>query len=514
MRRGPGGNRASTLLIALLTTAGLAVIVGMSLLNITSRAQTAARSCAFNEAGQAADTAAALAVAEIRRVMPDLATTPDNAWSGWKIEVNASLVDVPVIKSLDASLKISLTPPALVHAGEGSGSQISSVTIDAPAGLADSGGRQWLRVKAVGTSFVPGWRGPSKNKLDNQLRGIAFVHDWHGGAFNLTQPTPSTSGATQPTAAPPQKVKVFDENVARPQVSRWLEVIVQPVSPYNAAVSSPGAIKISNSRALVDSFDSSDPTKSRSGIYDSTVRQRNGGISTNGTDLTLQGEVYGNVSTTGGTKPAGVTIYGNFTTDGYRTYPPVPDQSSGWITLSDLVAGLKGKAKKLLKGSDITLTAALDEAGRYQLPGLSGNLTIDGPVGSTMEIMIDGSFSGSLRVTNGVRAIVYFKGNVNLSASNLTNDTLRAGNLQLIGLEPLPGENRTVTIDLNAPLYASIYAPSYALTFTGDGDFMGAVVAKSFTATGKVKMHYDEALARLPKPIADYKVASWVEEVR
>jgi hypothetical protein len=446
--------------------------------------------------------------------MPDYAPLPANAWSGWKVEVDATvtdpslltavLKDAPVSKSIDAALKISLTPPALSHAGEGSAWQASKVAIDAPAGLTDNAGRQWLRVKAVGTASVPGWRGPSKNKLDNQLRGIAFMHDWHGGAFTLID---------SPTATPRQ-VKAFNQTIAQPQVSRWLEVIVQPVSPYNAALGCPGAIKITNSSALVDSFDSSDPTKSHSGIYDSTVRQSNGGVFTNGASLILAGDVYGNVGAVGGSAPTGVNIHGSFGSDSLRTYLPVPYDTSNWIAVTDLVAGLRGRAKKIIRGADVSLTLALDEAGRYSLPGLSGKLTLDGPVGSSVEILVDGAFTGSVEVKAGVRAIVYFKGDLNVAASALACDSQRAGDLQLIGIQPADGDNRAVTIALDAPLYASIYAPGHAFTFTGDGDFMGALVAKSFTATGRVNLHYDEALARLPKPIADYKVASWVEEVR
>jgi hypothetical protein len=128
--------------------------------------------------------------------------------------------------------------------------------------------------------------------------------------------------------------------------------------------------------------------------------------------------------------------------------------------------------------------------------------------------MVDGAITGSIEINPGVRAIVYFKGDQTIAASALSNDNLRAGNLQLIGIQPPDGENRSLTINMDAPLYAGIYAPGHALTFTGDNDFMGAIVAKSFTSGGRAKLHYDEALARLPKPIVDYRVASWVEEVR
>lgn len=481
MRRAARSENASTLLVALLTTAGLSVIVGLSLLNITSRSQSAARSAAYNEAGIAADTAADLAVAEIRRVMPDFAKQRRDGWSGWTAELDLKVADLPLDKSLQAGLKLTLAAPSLMRTGEG-GWQTSSATVDAPAGLTDASGRQWLRIRAVGTSIVPGWRGPSKNKLDNQLRGIAFLRDWRTGA-----------------------------DVAQPQVSRWIEVIVQPLSAYNAAVACPGAINISHPNAVVDSFDSTSSAKSSSGIYDSTKRQENGSIYTNASELTFKGKVYGDVGTNGGSAPAGATISGTFSNVEARSFPPVTAPT--WTTFNSLVSSVTSLLHVDFK-IEATLNSALEKYKRTA--DLASELKIEGAVGSSVEVWIDGNITAAskIRVKPGVKAIIYFTGDLKLPASAIDNDTLRAGNLQLIGIQPEPGKNPVIEIDLDTDLYASIYAPGHAMTLTDKGSLIGSVVAKSLTATGKLQIHYDEALARLPQPIADYKVASWVEEVR
>ena len=44
----------------------------------------------------------------------------------------------------------------------------------------------------------------------------------------------------------------------------------------------------------------------------------------------------------------------------------------------------------------------------------------------------------------------------------------------------------------------SVYAPNHPVTLTGNSDFFGAVVASRYTASGGAKLHYDEALARVP----------------
>ena len=76
-----------------------------------------------------------------------------------------------------------------------------------------------------------------------------------------------------------------------------------------------------------------------------------------------------------------------------------------------------------------------------------------------------------------------------INGSQAINATNRPGQfvLNYLGTDEL-------TLNGNADMNASLVAPYAAVTVSGDFDFFGGIVAKSFTATGSGKLHYDETL--------------------
>ena len=67
-----------------------------------------------------------------------------------------------------------------------------------------------------------------------------------------------------------------------PRVSRRLEAIVRPVSAFDMAIMSVGALNLNDANIVIDSYDSRDSTKSTAGLYDAAKRQEHGNIATDG----------------------------------------------------------------------------------------------------------------------------------------------------------------------------------------------------------------------------------------
>jgi len=454
------GSRGSTLLVALVTVATLSFAAGTFIVAITARSRVAFQSASWHQASLAADSAANLAIAEIRRVLPESVSLPADRWSGW----TSSTGTLPVSRTLDPGTVLSFTPPPLVSVDGSVPAQSGSVLLDAP--VVDAG-RQWLRIRARGTSMVPGGRQVSPHKLDNRLRRLAF----------LSQPGP--------------------------QVTRTVELMVRPVLPFEAAVLTGAGIDISSATSLVDSFDSSDASASTSGEYDSLKRRSRGSLYTNSASFTFAGELYGAVGTNGGTVAPSSSLRGTIDNGFFQHLPPV--------SLPSEIAELRSSPpgfKKLVGG---TLTAPK----RYRLTELAGDVMISGDnQPGAVEIWIEGNLTGSLKVDATVKATIYVGGNVHVNALDLDNRSRRAANLQIYGLPAPSGQTRSIEITLGRDIHAAIYAPTHSLRLTGNGAFMGSLVTQSIEATARAEIHFDEALARCAAPIIDYCVASWVENVQ
>jgi hypothetical protein len=454
----------------MLTISTLSLATAGFILTITSRSRVAFHSASWQQASMAAESAASLAVVEIRRVLPEIVSLPTNGWTGW----TSSTGVIPTSRLIPGGTVLSLVPAPLVNGGEGNTTQTALVKLDAPTGMLDSGGHQWLRVRAQGTTLVPGQRQISPDKLDNRLRRLGFVRD-------------ATLGVL----------------VTKPQVTRTLEMIVRPVLPFQAAILTGEEMDVDDRRSLVDSFDSSNPLYSTSGEYDSGKRKAGGTVLTNSSDFTFAGDIHGDVGTNGGAVAPAARIRGKIDNGFYQPTPVIAQPTSSGFAGGGILS---------------TLTAAagtLATPACYKLNALTGTLRITG--GSqpgAVEVWVTGDITGNIQVDANVQAKVYVGGNLRMNGNSLRNDSRRAKNLQLYALAPPAGQTRRIELSLSDDIHAAIYAPAHAVEFTGNGDFMGSIVAKSLEARGKARFHFDEALKHTAGPIIDYKVASWIEVVR
>jgi len=397
----------------------------------------------------------------------------------------------------------------------------------------DGNGNPWYRIRAQGTAPVLGLKritmddrmGPT-TRGDSLLRKIDFNYDHFIATYG-----PNGDNQNQAAVA-----------VNSPQITRRVELITAPMTPFEAAIKAGGTFYGLGSAAYVDSF------RSSTGPYDASVKNNpndpryvdsfSGTVQINHAVATIMGSIYGNVYTNGGTITKNTSsISGIIDNNVPFNLPPfvMPDVSS-WNYVSN---------SALVTGNTTINPPAAGTAARpnyYLMSSFtsSGNLTVNPYVsgGTVQETYVAvhvtgdiGSSSGqgaTINVPAHVHLQVYFDGNFGAKAQNINNTSGYAANLQLYGISPtklaadgtvVPDLSVQQTVDLNSGGSASagfagvFYAPSANLTINGGPDITGAVVCKNFYSNGNVHWHYDRALDTAGDAV-DYRVASYVEDTR
>ena len=472
------------LIIALVTIIMLSVILGITLRGVSSRYWTTFQVASWQEALLAAEAGADIAMAGMRKSKQHDAS----AFSGWSVvKKNGSASSTPVgLVGLQTDDNLTFTSVFANHAGEGNGTLSTTIVIDAPASLKVSG-VQWYRVRATGIAALPGPARVSPEKLDNILRRLSLV----------TKP----SGVTVPSA------------------TRTVECIAKPTSLFIQALMSEVQIKNDGAGLVVDSYDSADPAKSTSGLYDPGKRQSNGDIGSNAypakKDKTMElnlkndfifGDVSNNFSTIKGVSPSyfdGIGAHpssntnsliktdgnaiptGTISTNYFRDLPQI--KAPNWTT-ADRNLGVLDK-----KDSD--QVASSNPAAPTKLIASAINLDKDTfvvklPPGATdgyVEMWVQGDINmkdgGVIQVEPGVHLTVYFQGDLKVSdkkmGAGFDVQSDDAADLILLGVEepdktkkksdqndsdtytPYKATGNIVLKD--ADLIASLYAPDHNL---------------------------------------------------
>ena len=490
--------QANVLLCVVCTILVVSVIGGSVLLNCVSRFNTASSQLrAWKESLFAAEAGGDIAYAEVRKTILDSA----NAFHGWNYS-GGVYSNTPVTFGQD-----NLT---------------TSGSVD--TFYYDFNGSPWYRIRVKGTAPVLGLKRVTMDdrmgvgtRGDSLLRKIDFNYDHFVASYG------AKGDGTNKGVVP----------VAQPQMSRRVELISGPITPFEAAIKAGGTFYGLGSAAYVDSF------RSSVGPYDSDVRNhpndpryvdaRSGTVEINTAVATVMGTIYGNVYTNGGTvtqKTTNVTgtIDNNvpfslppFTMPDVSdwNYVPNPSAVSGNTTITPPAAGTAAQPNYYVLTSFVT----------------NGNLTVNPYVngsGVAQETYVAVHVNGDIGSSTGVGPVitvpqhvhlqVYFDGNFGTKAQNIINTSGYAANLQFYGISPTDPTVQQ-TIDLNsggsssAGFAAVFYAPSANLTINGGPDIYGAVVCKNFYANGNVHWHYDRALDNAGNAV-DYRIASYVEDTR
>ena len=286
--------------------------------------------------------------------------------------------------------------------------------------------------------------------------------------------------------------------------------------PY--AILSKGPVTLSSAGALIDSFDSSDPTKSTGGEYDPTKRGDQAIIATTAKNAGVIDlgnlDVYGKIGTGPGGSPqinngtvgdiafvdnpanAGKIQEGHMTDDVNLYIPDVqmPNPFSlGVVPPGGVVNG-------------IVYTYILGD-GDWTLPLISGS-SVKMLVTGKARLYVNGSTSignsGSLDI--GPTGSLEFFANGNIDIKGTVNNPGVAKSLSFLGM------NNCLSVGINAgaEFACSIYAPRADVVVTGSADGSGAIVGKSIKMTGGMSWHYDKALEGDPRE-GRYVASSWIE---
>jgi hypothetical protein len=284
-----------------------------------------------------------------------------------------------------------------------------------------------------------------------------------------------------------------------------------------------GKIELNGFNINTDSFDSSDPTYSTGGRYDSSKNKDNGDIATNSglTNSVNVGnaDILGHVST----GPGGSVSIGPNGSVGDKTWNGANGIKPGWVkddmnvVFPDVKAPFVGGGFSLSSGSvGGTSYDYVVGNGNYQV---SGDLSMNSHetmyiTGSNTVIYVNGSLSlggqASIILAPGASAKIYVGGaSTSISGNGVANPG-SALNFMLYGLP----SNTSINLSGNAAFTGTIYAPNADLALSGGGtsnyDFVGASITRTATLNGHFSFHYDEALSKYG-PSRGFVITSWNE---
>jgi len=256
----------------------------------------------------------------------------------------------------------------------------------------------------------------------------------------------------------------------------------------------------SNNKINVDSFDSSDPSKSTNGLYDPLKRTAQVAIASASGDIELKNvDVYGTAQTA-----PGKTVEFNSSSSSIGTTFVTADRSTsevdaelkGWIThdaamtLSDVVLPAEFASAPNL--GDIDGGQVLN-SGAYRVTSLknsSGNIVINGNVRIYCSQNVTLSGQSAITINTGAALEVYVAGNVTISGKGVANPVGLAEQNAWYGL------NTSGNWDLggDAGFVGTVYAPNSSISLKGSPTYIGAFVGDSMEMGGDTNIHFDEAL--------------------
>jgi len=506
-------NTGSTILCALCTILIISVIGANVLLNCTTRYNVSSKQVkGWKEALYAAEGGGDIAFSEVRKLVgvidPSTVLLPD----GWTKTSGSSYSNGPYTFGQKLA--------------DGTGSLSAQVTVDQLAATLGSPPSSWpyFRIRSKGTATLFGLprvgmddRMDNLTKADSLLRKIDFKYDHFKAKYG-------DGDGNSPTISP----------VSYPQVTRRTETIAVPqFLTFTAALEATGSFygPGTGKGGLIDSYDSKNgpytfvATNSSSPYYGDS---RNGNVSVATSVFQGGGNIYGNVTTNGGTlNLKNGQIYGTIDNNVPFTVAPLANPwsptASGWTSTSP--ATITFPTSSAMSQAD---------AAQYVYSSLTSGITIspyvDPSTGVAQEtyvkIVVNGDVGGTITINNHVNAQIYFTGNLSINTPLVVNNNVdgvapnysRAGHLQFYGISPASGSTQAVSITpgggSNKQLYATIYAPNANVTVNGPTDIYGALVTHDFYENGNTSFHYDKQIAQLLLAVTDYRIASYIEDVR
>lgn len=518
-------NTGSTIVVALSTTLVISIIGAGVLMNSTARYNVATKQVkGWKEALYAAESGGDIAFAEVQK----LVTNPGAAFSGWTSPA-ASPAPTP-------GPSYSKGP----YTFGANNSLSTSVTVD--KFYTDSDGGDYYRIRSVGTAKLFGFpttgldaaldrsgshftAGGTRGNGDTLLRKIDFKYDHFKATYGDGD---GNSPALQ--------------TVANPQISRRIELIAAPQFAFTGALKATNSFTGPGSAGVIDSYDS------KNGAYTFVANNpssplyadsHSGDVSVGTGNFQEPGIIYGNVTTNGGNVThSTANISGTIDNNVPFTLPPLvrPDTTGFNATMGSTINPPAGTTA----GNPAT----------YYYSTISGSLTINGrtvPAGlpnagkpaETYVVIVVGAAGATngnitpstLTVAKGVNVKIYFTGNFNMKAKDLSNNNVdgaagvynpdgtastnysRAAHLQFYGISPTNGSTTTIAVGSPGDVWATFYAPNSSMSLTGNPDVFGAIAVRDFNGNGNTGFHWDKQIIQEGIPVG-YQIVSYVEDVR
>jgi hypothetical protein len=475
--------QGSVLMISLITITIMTLLCATSLYIASQNANSGMQTASWQQSLTGAEAA----------IDQGIMALNTGSWTNWSTVSGTPPIGIrpsggsAATGSPDSSHYNYLVPSAIGLQGEGNNSVTGWVTVDTAGLPSDNNGNQWYRVRATGVAGASGPPRVSNNKLDSNLRKLAFRFARYAG------------GA-----------------VATPQASRTVEVIAQAnaASIWVRGVLMKDKIQMSGS-SYIDSFDSSNPFKSTNGLYDQTKRQSHGDVATvntDGSDLNSM-YVYGNLAYSGSPAVKNTTnVQGTISTPFTATIPTVSDPS--WSSGSYSTMNLNSTQTLTVTGTQSNHTL-IKTSGDLNLSG-SNILTIapkDNTTTYYVDIWVPGQFqiSGSAGIVQqqGVVVKFYVDNQIQMSGATITNGNNTASSLTIIGI----GNNQNVQLSGSSAFIGVVEAPGDNLQISGSANYSGAFIGNTLQLSGSASVHYDQALNKNGgSSSVSYSFASWFED--
>ena len=525
MKTAASSRQASALIVTLGSLAILAIAAAYTLRRVSPRFQMASQAAAWQEARLAAESGIDVAMAGLTR---NAVGTSTPTWPGWEQEKNGVIGPV-----LDDTLGLVNSLLSLLL-GNGVTRVSSPVVVSPPIFLdnmqvASPGNRptnvdvqlwalyptpspyyRWYRLRAMATCALPPTTGSIYDSLESVVRRYSL---------RTVRPQLKKDDVGLPMSVP------------TPNSSRVVEVLVEPVLPFELAILTNQSLSLATQGAWnVDSYDSRDPQKSGpNGSYPgkgSPLIQSHGNIANNagrpanslyGSLISANGcAVLGGVATNGGDDPstsghenvAGATQINadSIRDDFYRAMKPLGRPTTG-IFLPPPPLGLAFTPQSESSPAQYLVTGNLNS---FSVAPWTGQGT------GAVTVMVNGDLdvpTGTISVPSNVIVCIYVRGNIDFHNRPINQGGL-AAQLQIYG-EETNGATRTVSAFGQASICAAFYGPMQTIIFPTRSNGLETLAAQSFQMLGGGNggFHYDEALGMVGNPIG-FRIARYIEDVR
>jgi hypothetical protein len=311
-------------------------------------------------------------------------------------------------------------------------------------------------------------------------------------------------------------------NLSGSSVSRAVSVIVGTAGQRFAFLAKT-SLSLNGNKLLIDSYNSSDPSKSTNGQYDPAKAQANGDIGClNASNVDVassdgNAQIYGRVYTAPGgtvTMSAGGSVGPTFD-PALRAYDVPTGESMGYI-LHNLSASMPDVQVQdwFFDPATIDLGAVTGPltltAGDYRASSISINsdtkaLTITGEVRLYVTGDLSISGTGLIDIQSNSSLDYYTDGGISVSGKGVVNGGAAPIYCRFYGL---PTVTKTWTYSGRSAFYGMVYAPTVDVKFTGgSAAYYGSITANNISGNGSIQFHLDEAVSAR----RSFVVRSWKE---